>query len=443
MSATRVDVSADEATPGSLRPSTAGRAVAIAFVVVGCAVMFLRVRERLATPGIFAEDGVIFFWQAQFDGFGALLSQYAGYVHLVPRLFAAAFSPFGLPVVPLGYALTTTVVSLLCFAAVLNPRLQRVIPSEWGRGLAFLALCLVPQYLESAGSLAYLIFIGGVALLALGLAEAPRSRLGRVVELVVVALFGLSGPLIVFYSPLYLYRWVRNRSWHNLLVLAVAGATALAQVIVYFTYGRSTQSAGFAAAPKIYLERVVGELLTDPGSVESSFVPFWEAPRSGNVPGLVIASAVWLAVVLVVVLAEVRLDAVMVLGVTAAALAGAANAYGEGLLYQWSGDRHILVPAGALLILLAAAVAQGVARSRRSLRLLHLAAAGLAVVALVATVGGIRSHFTTPRYYAIPTPEQLTEFQSCIDQHRLDCVITISPGGRTIDSGHPWVKTIS
>ena len=140
-----------------------------------------------------------------------------------------------------------------------------------------------------------------------------------------------------------------------------------------------------------------------------------------------IASAVWLAVVLVVVLAEVRLDAVMALGVTAAALAGAANAYGEGLLHQWSGDRHILVPAGALLILLAAAVAQGVARSRRSWRLLHLAAAGLAVVALVATVGGIRSHFTTPRYDSIPTSAQLSEFQSCLDQRRLDCVIAVSP----------------
>jgi len=441
VSASRVDVGADEVTPSPARTATAGRVVGIVLVVVGCVLMFVRVRERIATPGIFAEDGVIFYWQAQFDGFDALLSPYAGYIHLVPRLFAAAFSPFGLPAVPLGYALTTTVVSLLCFATVLNPRLARVIPSEWARGLAFLALCLVPQYLESAGSLAYLIFIGGVALLAIGLASPPRTVLGRVVELVVVALFGLSGPLIVFYSPLYLYRWIRDRSWPNFLVLAVAGGTAVAQLVVYLTYGRTTQSAGFAAAPKIYLTRVVGELLAGPDAVESSFVPFWEAPRTTDIPALVLVAAVWLAVVLVVVLAEVRLDGLMALGVTAAALAGAANAYGDGFLHQWAGDRHILVPAGTLLILLPAAAAHAVARSRLRWRVPHIAAAVLAFAALAMTIGGIRTHFTMPRYDAIPTQAQLTAFQSCVDQGRLDCVITISPGGRTIDSGHPWVKS--
>ena len=444
MSAFRVSVGTETLKPQSTQPSmrtlTADRVAAFGFVVVGSVLMFLRVRERLEAPGIFAEDGVIFYWQAQVDGFGALFSPYAGYLHLVPRLFAAALAPFGLPVVPLGYALTTTVVSLLCFATVLNPRLERVIPFAWARGLAFLALCLLPQYLESAGSLAYLIFIGGVALLGLSLASPPRSRLGRVLELGVVALLGLSGPLIVFYSPLFGYRWLRARSWANFRVLAVAVTAAVVQLCVYLTYGRTTQGAGIDAAPKIYLERVVGELLAGPGAVESSFVPFWDAPRAADVPLLVAGAVLWLAVVLVVVLIQVRLDAVMILGATSVALAGAANAYGVGLLHQWSGDRHILVPAGALLILLPAAAAQAVARSRRHRRAFHLATAAVALISLAATVGGIRGHFTTPRYDIVQTSMQLRSFQSCLDEHRLDCVLTISPGGRLLDSGHPWVK---
>jgi hypothetical protein len=61
------------------------------------------------------------------------------------------------------------------------------------------------------------------------LSADPRRRVGRFAELAAVATLGLSGPLIVFFVPWFVWRWRRTRSRHSLAVVIVAVAAALVQ----------------------------------------------------------------------------------------------------------------------------------------------------------------------------------------------------------------------
>jgi hypothetical protein len=382
---------------------------------IGTALYLWRVWDRIATPGIYAEDGNTFYIQADRDGLAAIFRPYAGYLHLTPRLAAALVSPFGLPAVPLAYTLITVAATLGGFAVVLSRRVDRFIPTVWGRGLAFVMLCLVPPMWESATSIAYLIFLGGVPLLLLGLSRSPATLWGKIVEGVAVAVLGLSGPLIVFYSPVFAYRWLRHRTWANAALGAVAAVTALVQIVVYTGYGRETVNFGFTIVPRTYLQRIVGELLAEPHSVLDAF-------ETRTI--LRALSILFLLVILVAAVIEVRWDAVVALGLSGFAFAWAVRTYGIALLDPDNGDRHMMLPAAILLLTMVATLAHAVNRADQAAGRQRWWHGGIAIVsglALLATAGGITAAFRIPQYVIVPTHEELVVFQECVDVGRIDC----------------------
>ena len=395
---------------------------------IGTTLYLWRVWDRIATPGIFAEDGGIFYLQADMDGLGAIIRPYAGYLHLTPRVAAALVSPFGLPAVPGAYTLITVAATLGGFAVVLSRRLDRFIPTVWGRGLAFVMLCLIPPMWESATSIAYLIFLGGVPLLLLGLSRSPTTMWGKVVEGVAVAALGLSGPLIVFYSPVFAYRWLRDRTWANAALGAVAGITALVQIVVYAGYGRSTGNYGFELVPRSYLQRIVGELLASPGSSQAAFE---------DRTMIRLFSIVFLIIVLIAAAFEVRWDAVVLLAVTGLAFAWAMRTYGVALIDPRNGNRHMLVPTAALLLTMVATLANAAQRAGLAdgwRRLLHGGFAVASAATLLATAGGVIGGFRIPPYFHVPTTEELVVFQQCLDAGRVDCTpVNTAPRDFAID----------
>lgn len=400
---------------------------------IGTVLSFWRVWDRLVNAGLFAEDGLIFYLQADLIGPGAIFRPYAGYLHFIPRLGAWVISPLGLAAAPLGYALITTVLTIAGFSLVLTRRLDRFIPTVWGRGLAFIMLCLVPPFWESATALAYLIFIGGVPLVLIGLSRSPTTWWGRVLEGAAVAALGLSGPLIVFYSPLFAYRWLRDRSWANVALAAVAGVTALIQILVYRGEERATGNFGFEFVPRAYLQRIAGELVAAPDTAQAAF-------DERNFLWLLIL--LFFAVVIAIAVIEVRWDAVVALGVTGFAFAWAIRTYGIALIEPDNGNRHMLVPAAILLVVMVAALAHAVQRSLASTghqHWLHGTLAVLAGLALLCTAGGIRAGFVLTQWSHIPTHEELLDFQTCVDEGRRDCApVLIAPGEYRIDVNHPY-----
>ena len=216
-------------------------------LIVGLGVVSFVARgtTRLRESSLFAEDGQIFLAEAHNDGLSAVLEPYAGYLHLIPRLIAAAFEPAPITATPVLYAAGAIAVHLALLTPALSPRLGWLIPTPLLRAILFATLCVMPPMWEPFGNIANLIFVAGICLLLLGLSEDPRTTSGRVAELLVIALLGMSGPLIVVFVPFMAWRWWRNgRTHHSLTVAAVAGATAASQLFVYLTSDRSTPGGG-------------------------------------------------------------------------------------------------------------------------------------------------------------------------------------------------------
>jgi hypothetical protein len=300
-------------------------------------------------------------------------------------------------------------------------------------------LCLTPQWEESATRLAYLIFIGGIPLLLLGLSRSPRSRGGQITEWVVVGLLGLSGPLVVFFSPAYAYRWLRERTLANGVLAGVVAATAGIQLIVFALAHRPTENFGFVLVPRGYLQRVVGELLVSPGTAETAFEDKtwfrW-------------VTAAWLIAVLVVLVLQRVWDALIALALSGFAFAWAIRTYGDSLFAVKNGNRHMLVPGSILLVVTVSALAWSIYRAagsrtgaldRRGPRWWDYACAAVSGAALLASVVGVIGSLRISVNVHVPTHEELVAFQQCLDEGRRDCpTVQISPLYFLLDANHPW-----
>lgn len=423
--ATRVDTpisTSGGSTRVRRRLSTSQRLITLAFFLAGAGLHLWRVWDRLTHPGIWAEDASIFYLQDQTRGLGAIFSEYAGYLHLICRIPAAIVGPFGLPAFPAAFAWIGAITGILCFAVVLSPRLNGILPSVWGRGLAFLALCAIPAMQENGANVLNLIFVGGVAILLLGLAQQPVTGLGRGVEISALVLLGLSGPLIAFLSPLFAWRWVRQRSRYNLLVCGVVAITAATQLLVYLGSERVAGESGTVRdGARLYLQRVSGEwLMSGDGALES-----WDSggsivPMSIGFVAIVAAASVWFFGV----------RALLALGITVGTSVAAGLTYGWVMQYPWSGDRHLVVPMAALIVLAVGAADRGtraVRNQRGARRITSVGLGGLAAIAVVFSLGGITTHFEVPRYDYLTPESDLEAFQQCLDDGRTDCQIAIAP----------------
>ena len=419
-------------TTGEHRPfPLTQRLVTLTFFLIGASLFVWRVWDRITHAGLWAEDAKIFYLQDQTRGLGAVFSEYAGYLHLICRIPAAFVGPFGLPAVPQAYAIIGTVVTILVFAIVLSPRLDGVLPSVYGRGVAFLALCAIPAMQENGANVLNLIFIGGVGILLLGLAGQPVTTIGKVLEVGTLVLLGLSGPLIVFLSPLFAWRWWCRRSRYNLIVAGVVALTSATQILTYLTSERQAGGGGGGAdLARLYLQRVVGEWLTGP----------YAAMHSWDVSGYIITiSIVWLSVVIVAALWFMRTRALLAVLVTIGSTAGAALTYGAIMKYPWSGDRHLVVPMAALIVLAIGSVDWAICkvRTQHGARLaVSIVLGSLALGACGWALSGVSSHFHVDRYAYITPEHDLVRFQECIDAGYQTCSIRIAPTPFRLDLTH-------
>ena len=170
--------------------------------------LLFRRPDSLLRPQFFAEDGIIFFWQAHERGVAALFTPYAGYLHLIPRLFAWAGEALPILWRPAFYnygalALTLAWAAWLCRHARLG--LHGV-----ERAALALALVLVPQGGEVFLTLSNLQWVQAPVLAALVLQRPARTRAQLWTEAAILLVGGLTGPMVIFLLPLFVWRW----AWH-------------------------------------------------------------------------------------------------------------------------------------------------------------------------------------------------------------------------------------
>ncbi|MEI6107590.1 MAG: hypothetical protein WCR49_11315 [Opitutae bacterium] len=181
--------------------------------------MFLR-------PQFWAEDGAIFFVQADVEGARALLAPYGGYHHLLLRIIAALVAPLNAALLPAAYFSVTMAITFALATAVFSARIELA-----GRTACALALGLLPHSGEAIGNLTNLQWpaaLGLVWLLLARDASRPRQHLG---DLLLAGVLGLTGVFSMLFAPLFLYRAVRRRSPASWTLAGLIFCMALVQFV--------------------------------------------------------------------------------------------------------------------------------------------------------------------------------------------------------------------
>jgi len=210
------------------------------------AIVALKAPGALTLPQFWAEDGVVFFAQQRKYGLEALLTPYAQYLHLVPRLVAQAAS--GLPAawVPAAYGWTAYLLSSLALGYFICQ-----LQSPGTRLMAVAASALALTNGEIYGTLTNVQWFLQLYLVCACLDTRPASRRAEAVHYVLILLVALTGPfsvmmlaMLLAWAPLALlpapWAWLRRlRAWLRQLSpwrLAALAAGAGIQLLVLLTH---------------------------------------------------------------------------------------------------------------------------------------------------------------------------------------------------------------
>lgn len=238
-------------------------AAVLALLPLGFALLALRRIDTLAHPQIFAEDGPVFLQDAYLRSWPeSLFRPSAGYLHLLPRVWAELTTLLPVQRLPLSYALFALGTTVVCFAPVLSRRLRWLIPSDELRIASFFVLIVAPGRNEITGTLTYAIWPMGIALVLVSLWGPPSPGVGRSAEAGAVVALGLSGATSIMVWPAFWLRWRSEPTPRNALIAVLATGTGAAQgLIVLLTDHRAPESLGtFADMAMATLVRIWGTM---------------------------------------------------------------------------------------------------------------------------------------------------------------------------------------
>lgn len=195
-------------------------------VLVGaCFILVARQPERFFQPHLLLEDGKIFFADAfNLTPLDALLTRYAGYYHLMPRLIAEAGMGLPLHCVPLFYASTTLLLTAVAASWFYLPTFRALVRSDWLR-LAFVLAVLLSPNLEAILILAYVQWPLALWALLVTLTPWPQNRpLAWGVSLGYLLVVG-TAPVLIILLPIWLVRLsVATTRWRRFYAAAMLAA---------------------------------------------------------------------------------------------------------------------------------------------------------------------------------------------------------------------------
>ncbi len=160
------------------------------------AVMFTRRPDVLTDACFWAEDGAYWYTQMCRDGIMSLFSPANGYFQTVSRLTMFLTVPFGIMHAPFVANLTSLVLRVLPVLFLFSARFP-FIPVPYKMLMALYWL-LFPNAGEVWGNITNVHWFLALWLLAVIIAEAPKTLWDKAHDYFVLILSGLSGPFIVF-----------------------------------------------------------------------------------------------------------------------------------------------------------------------------------------------------------------------------------------------------
>jgi hypothetical protein len=199
------------------------RAAAIT-ALAAAAILFLRRPIAFLHPQFFAEDGAVFFLQAERNPVASVITPYSGYLHLGLRLVALAASPLDPRWIPVVYFYASIAAFLALILALFSPRLG--FPRPW---LLALGVVLVPHNGEVFDSLTNAQWLSGLGLVLLAMARDPEGPRDRALDAGFAAVASLTGVFSIVFAPIFVARAAVRRTRDALWLAAIVVVGGLVQ----------------------------------------------------------------------------------------------------------------------------------------------------------------------------------------------------------------------
>lgn len=412
--------SVDSAPRGWLRPTQILEAARLRFgtvaltmglMLAGAYVYVMRQPSILTFPGLWAEDGTLFFKGAYEHGFGVLFEPYNGQVFVFQRIVAALIAPLPVSIQPALYAAVAVATAVVSCSFVLSSRWRLSVPLG-ARFVCMLALLCSPAVDEVYGILSNSHWWLAIGLVLVGLLSDPTRLRTKVGEIGFTALTALSGFAAVYAIPVLMVRAYRNRSRHSLALVSASIGGVLVQVAYLLNSARHPAGVGLFGDPKteviVLVRRVfAGSVL---GDLNLNLV--W----SNRMPD----TWVWLLpIALIAAMAAIwiwspRLESLALVASLVGGWALAMWALNDPLAVLWLfqiGGRYFVVPMAALYISLVLFWPTGILKR------------GAVILACVLLATGILTDYhLNPMARADWAP-----FAECADKRVATCTTVISP----------------
>ncbi|RKZ53139.1 MAG: hypothetical protein DRR16_00060 [Candidatus Parabeggiatoa sp. nov. 3] len=188
-------------------------------------ILIYREPDGFFNPQFWAEDGSLFFKQNLTLSISAIWQPYVGYLLIIPRLVAYFSGFFPVSWVPALYNLGFIILTLFVINYLLSSRIH--LPFK-----PFLAITIVflPYNGEILMSLTNVQWILAIVLILFIIQDKPNTTRQLLLDTATIIAIGLTGPFIVLFLPLFLFRIIYIcRSYYSLHLLSVAFLLSLIQ----------------------------------------------------------------------------------------------------------------------------------------------------------------------------------------------------------------------
>ena len=359
--------------------------------------LWLRRPEALVTPRLWAEDGTVFYATYLTDGtIRSLFEPHYGFLNVIPRLLTALVGSAPAAQIPQIFTAMALAGAALSCAFFALPEYRYFLRSDQLRIACCLAFAAVPYGYDEIGTLASLSWYACIPAMLL-LALPRRGYNGRpfwfmLGAAVLVTLTALSGPALIIFVPLAIYKVFKGTS----RVRIVSGAFLAAMIVQLMVYrvashGTATQTLDLRALT-VNIFDVAGYRVTL-GNLIGRFAS--SDLSAGHVLPLgIITSAIVLVAALVYL--ESRKEATLarrLVYIFCAAIAsvvltsvaiGVVNDLNRSTRWEtWQQDRYFLVPT-ALLYYVIARACDDLLRGRAAETFRALAFVSVVMIAAIA-----------------------------------------------------------
>lgn len=241
-------------------------------------VLLYRRYDTFSNPQLWAEDGVVFLQQYHDTGLKSIITPYAGYLHLIPRLVTALFGLLSLNLLylPAFFNASCFIIIFLLALRFWSSAGQMGLQHRVAYAVMFL---LVPVGTEMFMNITNIIWFTSLFLvdfLIIGYKHYEQSRY-KVLTCLLIFIISLTGPFSLLLSPLVVFviflerKTIRFQQLVPLVIILLCGCIQV--LCIKFTANGVSRVAPGGVAEPLHLVKLIKYNISDLIFLRSGMLP--------------------------------------------------------------------------------------------------------------------------------------------------------------------------